>query len=154
MTSLRQLAALLDEKWRPWAGSIIFPSKPATERSVSRIEKALRFKLPKDFIELSRLSLNYGVHLGSIGEDYQSHNHLLRLNEGFHDSELQAEVPAVALPADWVIINHGHDGACDCFDIADPGRDGEYPIYYLNNENPKAPKLLARTFMQYLIDYA
>jgi SMI1 / KNR4 family (SUKH-1) len=144
MSTLEQLAAWKIRKWMPWGGS--YPSKPATQESVARIESALKFKVPVDFVEFSRLVHNYGVWFGSIGEDYASHNHLLVLNEAFH----QAEDSAIALPEHWVLINHGHDGDCDCFDIT-AGKDGEYPIYYVNVESPGAPQLLASTFKEYLV---
>ncbi len=129
----------------PWTGSW-YPSKPATQESVGHIENVLKFKIPQDFVEFSRLVHNYGVWFGSIGEDYASHNHLLVLNEAFH----QTDDSSIALPLHWVLINHGHDGDCDCFDIT-AGTDGEYPIYYINVESPSAPQLLASTFKEYLM---
>jgi len=153
MSPLEHLAALKKQKWLPWTCSW-YPSTPATAESIAYIEGKLKLTIPRDFVELSRLASNYGVWFGSIGDDFQSHNHLLRLNEAFHDAALQAEAACIALPVHWVLINHGHDGACDCFDIAAPEKDGEYPIYHLNVESPKEPKLLARNFRQYLNDYA
>lgn len=153
MSSLEQLASLKKQKWLPWTCSW-YPSKPATAASVAHIEETLSFRIPKDFIELSCLASNYGVWFGSIGDDYQSHNHLLRLNEAFHDANLQAEASCIALPVHWILINHGHDGACDCFDINAPQKDGEYLIYHMNVEYPQQPKLIARSFRQYLNDYA
>src|ERR1051326_5972771 len=109
MSTLEQLAALKKQKWLPWACNR-YPSKPATDDSVAFIEKALNFRIPRDFVELSRLADNYGVWFGSIGDDYQSHNHLLNLNKAFHDPDLQAEASSIALSPNWVLINHGHDG--------------------------------------------
>lgn len=153
MSPLETLAASKKRTWAPWTCSW-YPSKPATAESVAFIEESLKFAIPRDFVELSRLADNYGVWFGSIGDDYQSHNHLLRLNDAFHDSDLQAEAASIALPDHLVLLNHGHDGACDCFDITAPPVGGEYPIYHLNVEYPKEPKLLARSFRQYLNDYA
>jgi hypothetical protein len=153
MNDFEQLAALKKQRWLPWTCSW-YPSKPATDKSIAYIENKLKIRIPHDFIELSRIADNYGVCFGSIGEDYQSHNHLLQLNEAFHNPEIQAEDSCTVLPVHWVLINHGHDGACDCFDISAMDANGEYLIYHLNVECPKEPKLLARSFRQYLNDYA
>src|SRR5277367_462526 len=126
MKTLEELAVLMTKKWMPWTCDW-YPSKPATKESVVYIESILKFTIPQDFIEFSRLVHNYGVRFGSIGDDYTSHNHLLRLNEAFH----QADDSSIALPERWILINHGHDGDCDCLDVS-VGNGGEYPIYYLN----------------------
>jgi hypothetical protein len=145
MSTLEQLTAWKIRKWMPWTGSW-YPSKPATPESVAHLEEVLKFKIPTDFIEFSWLTHNYGVWFGSIGDDYGSHNHLLTLNAAFH----KAGGCGVALPQHWVLINHGHNGDCDCFDIT-ASEGGEYPIYYMNVESPGAPKLLAKTFKEYLV---
>jgi len=145
MKTLEDLAARTTKKWMPWTGSW-YPSKPATEQSIVHIESTLKFTIPQDFVEFSRLVPNYGVWFGSIGDDYASHNHLLRLNEAFH----QAEGSSVALPAHWGLINHGHDGDCDCFDIRNVGSSGEYPIYYINVDSPGQQVLVATSFREYL----
>lgn len=148
MKTLEELAAWKTKQWMPWTGSW-YPSKPATKESVAFIENALKILLPRDFVEFSRLVYNYGVWFGSIGDDYDSHNHLLRLNEAFH----QAENGGIALPEGWVLINHGHDGDCDCLDVSS-GSGSEYLIYYINVECPREPVLMARTFREYLEKHA
>jgi len=144
MKTLEELAAWKTKKWMPWTCSW-YPSKPATEASVTHIESALQVALPRNFVEFSKLVHNYGVWFGSIGDDYDSHNHLLRLNEAFH----QPEDGDIALPERWVLINHGHDGDCDCFDVSG-GSSPEYPIYYINVESPGEPVLMGKTFQEYL----
>jgi hypothetical protein len=144
MKTLEELAELKTKKWMPWTCSW-YPSKPATKDSVTRIETILKVTLPSDFVEFSRLVHNYGVWFGSIGDDYQSHNHLLKLNAAFHEPE----PGSVALPEGWVLINHGHDGDCDCLDVSG-GSSTEYPIYYINVESPRAHVLIATTFREYL----
>ncbi len=148
MKSLAELAELKARRWLPWTGNW-YPSKPATDASVAFIERALRVALPGDFVEFSRLVHNYGVWFGSIGDDYASHNHLLQLNESAH----QADEESIALPEHWILINHGHDGDCDCFDVSG-GSGSEYPIYYLNVGFPRQPTLLAATFREYLEKHA
>lgn len=148
MKTLRELAELKTRTWLLWTGNW-YPSEPATDASVACIERTLRIALPGDFVEFSRLVHNYGVWFGSIGDDYTSHNHLLQLNEAAH----RADEESVALPAHWILINHGHDGDCDCFDVSG-GSSSEYPIYYLNVEFPRSPTLLATTFREYLEKHA
>ena len=148
---MKTLEDIAEWKIRKYARypSRMYPSKPATEESVAYIETALKVSLPRDFVEFSRLVHNYGVWFGSIGDDYASHNHLLRLNEAFH----QADEESIALPERWILINHGHDGDCDCLDVSG-GSSSEYPIYYINVECSKEPVLMATTFRDYLETHA
>jgi hypothetical protein len=145
MRTLDELAAILAEKWTPWTCSW-YPSKPATEESIARIESTLKFTIPRDFVEFSRMVHNYGVWFGSIGDDYASDNHLLRLNEEFH----QVDGATIALPEHWVLINHGHDGDCECFDVSAIGTTSEYPIYYINVISPGQQMFVASSFREYL----
>lgn len=142
MMSLQQLADWYTRKWMVYSG--VYSAKPATEESVAYIESKLKVKLPRDFIEFSRLCESYGAWFGSIGDDYDSHIHLLQLNEAFH----RASNESFALPENWVLINHGHDGDCDSFDIS-AGSASEYPVYYINVDSPWEPLLRANTFHEY-----
>ncbi|SRR5579862_339038 len=144
MKTLEELAAWKIKEWMPWTCSW-YPSKPATEKSVAHIESILKITLPRDFVEFSRLAHNYGVWFGSIGDDYDSHNHLLNLNAAFH----QPDDGSLALPDQWVLINHGHDGDCDCLDVSSGVRP-EYPIYYISVGSSDEPILRASTFREYL----
>lgn len=149
MSSLALLAKSLRARWTPWTCSW-YPSRPATDESIARIQTALNFVLPPDFIELSRLADNYGVHFGSIGDDYDSHNHILRLNCVFHDPVILEEGVKQLLPPSSVLINHGHDGDCDCLNLMERLPDGEYPIYYVNVCGTQKPDLRSLSFRQYL----
>jgi len=144
MKSIEELAALGIQRWLPWTCSW-YPSKPATDESVLKIENLLKFTIPPDFVKLSRLAHNYGVWFGSIGDDYDSHAHLLRLNEAFH----KPEDSAMPLPAHWVLINHGHDGDLHCIDL-NSKKNGDYSVYYVDVDSPSEPDLMATSFNAYL----
>ena len=144
MKSLEELAAQKGTQWKMWAGPC-FPSEPATAASVVYIESRLQIRLPQDFVEFSRLAPDYGVWFGSIGEDYDSHNHLLRLNEEFR----RPDDWRAALSDRWVMLNHGHDGDCDCWDVSADG-DPEHSIWYVDVETQAEPVLIATTFKDYL----
>src|SRR5215472_12638299 len=108
MKTIEELAALATDKWAHFGGDW-FACKPPTPESVAHIEKALKISLPRDFVRYCELTPNYGVTFGSIGDDYSSHNHLLKLNEEFHN----AGENCFSIPANYILINHGHDDDCE-----------------------------------------
>ena len=148
MPSLEKIAAWKATKYKPYQA--MYPCRPPTESSIGRIEQALGIILPATFIEFSRLVPNYGSWFGSIGDDFDSWMHIVELNKTFHE----ADEDSIALPDEFIMINHGHDGHCDCFDRTKRSTTNEYPIYYLNVESPKEPKLMATTFHDYLEHHA
>lgn len=79
-------------------------------------------RLPSLFVEVARACPAYGGWFGSIGDDFDSHNHLLAINRSFRDQGLSPR---------YVLLNHGHDGDCDAWDTAaPPSVDGAFPIVY------------------------
>ena len=106
-----------------------YPSAAATAKSVARIEAELKIALPQDFIELSQKCAPYGGWFSSIGEDFESPNHILRANESFREEDDDYQ----PLPLHLVMLNHGHDGDCDCWDTSrEPNADGGFPIIYFD----------------------
>ncbi|MHB1562101.1 MAG: SMI1/KNR4 family protein [Isosphaeraceae bacterium] len=119
------LLDLLPAAFEPWGSSGWYPSRPPTPESIARIEAALRLTLPSLFIEIAAACSSYGGWFNSIGDDYESHAHILSLNAGFR---------AEGLPPRYVLMNHGHDGDCDAWDLEASPVGGELPIVYFNYE--------------------
>lgn len=101
------LFALLPASFEPWGRSTWFASRPPTPASVRRIEAETGLTLPPLFVEIAAACPSYGGWFGSIGEDFESQNHLLVINRQWHEA---------ALPPRYVMLNHGHDGYCDAWD--------------------------------------
>jgi hypothetical protein len=120
------LIDLLPAAFEPWGSSGLYPSRPPTAESVERIESTLHIKLPQLFIDVAAACSSYGGWFNSIGDDYESHAHILRLNAGFRES---------GLPPRYILMNHGHDGDCDAWDTEAPPIGGELPIVYFNFDN-------------------
>ena len=148
----RDFAALSDteklvvwkiRKWMPYSTGW-YPSKPPTPDSIRKIEKHFGLSVPPIYVELARLAPNYGVWFGSIGPDFESHNHIIRLNAAFRSGDEEY----AALPPEFVMINHGHDGHCDCWKLSEIV-GVEHPIYHINVETRSDPKLLANSFLEY-----
>ena len=150
-STLSETEKLVVWKIRKWMRYPVdaFPSEPPTPKSIARIEKQLGLQIPKIYIELAKLTPNYGVWFGSIGPDYASHNHILTLNTAFH----RGNEESAALPVHFVMLNHGHDGACDCWNLLETISD-EHPIYYINVDSRSKPKLLAESFVNYWTHHA
>jgi hypothetical protein len=125
-----------------------YPSAPPTPASLSRIEKTLGLRIPAIYAELARVAPNYGVWFGSIGPDFDSHNHILKLNEAFH----RGDDEFAPLPPNFILLNHGHDGDCDCWNLEELVA-GEHAIFHVNVERKSAPRLLATSFLAYWKDH-
>lgn len=129
MIPLPVLIELAELCFAPWGYSSWYPSAAATGESVARIEAELKIALPQSFILLSQNCAPYGGWFSSVGEDYRSHNHILRSNESFREDDDDYQ----PLPPHLVMLNHGHDGDCDCWDTSrPPNKNGEFPIVYFS----------------------
>lgn len=100
---------------------------PATESSVAHILTELNVVIPNDFIALSQKCPAYGGWFASIGENYSSPYHIIQTNQSFRENEQKHK----ALPSHLIVLNHGYDGDCDCWDKQrEPNANGEFPIVY------------------------
>lgn len=132
-------------------------AKP-TAKSLAKIEAALGLEIPDVYRRIANECPNYGAFLNGIGEDYEQEVHILRLNQVFHDRAISRP----ALPPHFVLISHGHDGDCDCWDLRVKGSAGEHPIVQVNLEKARedAPAVVRvanehfETFREYLISIA
>ncbi len=110
----------------PWGSSSLFHVAPPTPRSVQRIQRELGVIIPNDFVRIATACPTYGVWLAGIGEDYDHGIHILRLNAVFH-----AKGDSPVLARHFVLLDHGHDGDCDCWDTREKTSSGEHPIVYV-----------------------
>jgi hypothetical protein len=121
MKTIPELAEMFNYGAQMYGG--LYHAKQPTRESVAKIESSIGITLPAIFIEFAGLCPRYGVWFASIGEDYDGHIHILKLNQTYHGST------ADSLPAHLIVFNHGHDGDCDCFDISEKlAGQNDYPL--------------------------
>lgn len=106
----------------------IFPAVESgsapTPDSIATIERDLGFQIPGELVRFANLCPSYSSWFASIGEDYDNSTHILQVNREFHGFEVNA------LPQDLVMINHGYDRDCDCYDITNRDEEGRFSICY------------------------
>ena len=96
----------------------MFPS-PADGRLVERMQQVrLTIELPPLFIEVAAVLSAYGGWFNSIGDDYENNYHILDMNASLYSG---------GLPSRYVLLNHGHDGDCDAWDLEASPIGGEPP---------------------------
>jgi len=116
----------------PWGNSSWYHAGPPTRPSLERIKGELGVSIPEDFVRLAKACPSYGGWLAGIGRDYKRFVHILNLNKAFHTVD-----DGPSLPRHLVLLNHGHDGDCDCWDTRQVTKSGEPCIVYVNLESPK-----------------
>ena len=123
MIPFETIIELCSYAFEPYGSSSWYQYAPPTAESVKLISEELHLVIPDDFIMLARRCPNYGGWFASIGEDYDNPIHILNVNKQFHEE---------GLPSHFVILNHGHDGDCDCWDKRTVSDKGEHPITYIH----------------------
>ncbi len=109
-------------------GRDYYGATPPTAKSIAAINRKLGISLPASYIAFAKACPHYGAAYASIGDDYSNENHIISLNEYFHH---EAAEQRTGLPAWAILINHGHDGDCDCLDTRHfDAAAGEYPVIY------------------------
>jgi len=101
-----------------------YRAQPPTEASIARINHSLGIILPPALIRFARECPIYGTWFAIVGEDFESFMHIIELNRVFHETEGDESGDPLAcdplacdpLPSWLVMINHRHDGDCDCYD--------------------------------------
>lgn len=99
-----------------------FGAAPPTQNSLRVIHQELGLSVPETYVQIARMCPNYGAYLNGIGEDFDHGVHILRLNRVFRDCAI------ARLPSHLVLINHGEDGDCDCWDLTETTKHGEHPV--------------------------
>lgn len=141
------LLDLLPATFERWGSSGWDPSWPPTPEGVERIEFDLRIKLPRLLIEVATSCPTYGGCIGSIGDDYESRNHLLPINAAFREAGLAGR---------YVLLNHGRDRYFDAWDTEEQPNEDEFPIVYFNYDFDRrilrGIKVSASRFADYVDD--
>jgi len=122
--------ALFELIHQPWEQAFVVA--PPTKESIQYINAELEIQLPPSMIAFANRCSSYGAWFAGLGDDYNNHLHILNINQEFRDSS----DPTDGFIPNWlVIINHGHDGDCDCLDTRSYNQTtGEYPIVYWSYE--------------------
>jgi len=93
------------------------------------IYDTLGVTIPESYRRIAECCANYGAYLNGIGEDYDHGVHIIRLNQVFHGL-----TDTAALPAHYVLLSHGQDGECDCWDLREWTQSGEHLIVHIGLE--------------------
>ena len=144
---LIQVFTLINEPY-----SSAYVAAQPTAESIQRIGQALKITLPEKLLRFARDCPSYGTWFASIGPDYDSYLHILELNNEFRrEGEFGNNGKVLSpLPPDLIMINHGHDGDCDCLEIGSfHEQTAEYRISYWSQTNAR-PTLSWATFHEYL----
>lgn len=97
-----------------------------TAASIKKINEHLGIQLPILLVEFATRSKNFGSWFSSLGPDYESPLHIIRLN-----SYWRRRRPKRRLPVNLIIINQGFDEDMDCIDTSSCNTSpGEYAIRY------------------------
>jgi hypothetical protein len=150
MIPIDTLIELVGIATEPWGSHGQFQAVQPSAQSIERIQRELGITIPADYLRIASSCPSYVGWLASIGEDYDHHCHILSLNAAFHSPDAPP-----ALAQHFVLLNHGHDGDCDCWDIRGPTVSGERPIVYVDLESD-APEPSGRrfeTFRAYIEDF-
>ena len=106
--------------WRP------FQHPRPTKQSIAKINEHFGIALPHSFLEVVRCWRSSGNHFASLGADYDSPNHIIRINSYWRQRRMTRRIPR-----NFVVINQCHDEDCDCLDLARfDSTSGEYAIRY------------------------
>jgi hypothetical protein len=132
MVPFDTLTELFEIATRPWSYTPWSHATPPTPVSIERIYTEMGVRIPDDFVRLAVACPSYGSWLASIGDDFDSVGHITQFNQVFHDSRrLHDGEDGPALPRHLIMLNHGHDGDCDCWDTRVVTASGEHPIVYV-----------------------
>jgi hypothetical protein len=147
MIPIKTLIELVGIATEPWGSHGQFHAVQPTAHSIEKIQRDLSIIIPADYIQIASACPSYVGWFASIGEDYDHPCHILPLNGAFHNSD---DPPALC--QHFILLNHGHDGDCDCWDIRATAVDGEHPIVYvdLESDGSEARGICFGSFRAYL----
>ena len=101
-----------------------------TRPSIARINQHFGMELPEPLLEMVRCWRESATWFASLGPDYDSEHHIIRINSYWRHRRRTRR-----LPRNLVIINLCHDEDCDCLDLdtAD-ATGGRYLVRYWSPE--------------------
>src|SRR5215471_4452567 len=129
MTTLESCA----ERFRAIFPAGLGDSQP-TASSLQRIQDRLGFLVPADFVEFTRMCPTYSGWFVSIGEDFENARHIIKLNAMFHSPDY------ALIPPELMLINHGHDGDLDCYDLSRTDETSRISICYPEANESEYPR--------------
>ena len=117
---------------RPYARKDSMVSMPPTRESIDKIQEHFGVMLPKSFIEFAKKSKNYDCWFTSIGEDYQSYNHIIRVNSRYKNMRRRKSGHWVNIkPDNFLVIHSDYHDVCLCLNSDKKNEsDGEYEMQY------------------------
>ncbi|MBL8297148.1 MAG: SMI1/KNR4 family protein [Rhodanobacteraceae bacterium] len=108
------------------AGSSAYACPKPTAGSLSRIETHFGIRLPRPLIALARGSRYFGPRFASLGANYESPLHIIRIN-----SHWRRRRRTRRLPRGLVIITTDHDDNYWCLDTSQTASgDDAYPLQF------------------------
>jgi len=117
---------------RPYCYRDSLTTYSPTEKSINEIEDHFRIRLPESLIEFCLASINYDSWFTSVGENYQSFNHIIRANS--HYKKIRRRVGGVwkyKKPSNFLVINAGSHDKCLCIDTNKYCKvSGEFGLQY------------------------
>lgn len=97
-----------------------------TAASLSRVEAHFGIALPPLLIALARGSRHFGRRFASLGTDYDSPLHIIRINSHWRRRRRTRRVPR-----GFVIVTNEHDDRHWCLDTNEPADgDDRYPLQF------------------------
>jgi len=156
MISFGALAELFEIATSPYSSAPWACAPAPTTKSVERIQRDLGIRIPDDFVRLAAACPSYGSWLASIGDDFDSASHITKLNAFFHESTPSDEDGYAELPRHLIMLNHGYDGDCDCWDTRGVTASGEHPIVYVcvDAQTPETAGTIFQSFRAYAEHFA
>ena len=123
MKTVEQLVAEFDDLNMAAVG---YPAKRPSEWSVRKINAHFGIELPHELVLFAKLSKSFGSWFASLGDDYDSPSHIIRIN-----SYWRRRRKTRAIPRNLLIINRGFDDDLDCIDLESfDGSTGAFSIRY------------------------
>ena len=109
MKTIEQLVSEFDDLHLP---AVAFAVEPPTDSSIRKINTHFAIELPHELILFAKLSKSFGSWFASLGEDYDSPKHIIRIN-----SYWRRRRKTRAIPRNLLIINRGFDDDLDCIEL-------------------------------------
>src|SRR5688572_13474313 len=148
MMPFELVAELFEIATQPWSLRPWSRAKAPSAESIARIQRELGMRIPEYFVRLATACPSYGAWLAGIGDDLENPDHILKHNRFFHDTT-PTETSWRPLPPHLIMLNHGYDGDCDCWDTRVVTAAGEHPIVYICVDDVVPERESFQSFAEY-----
>ncbi len=136
------LAKYYDEN----CGVICNTAQKPSQDSILKIEQHFNITLPKSLIAFAQASQHYGNWLASLGDDYDSYTHIIRVN-----SYLRRCRKSRRIPSNLIAFTVGYDEDYECFDLETyDSNTNEYKILYWSPDVDNTDIVLYENFNHYM----